>query len=116
MNLLVEKHGGSLAELNIRLGLDRTDSTLSQVRTKSPATQTKKPRSMGNALARRIETALQLPIGWMDTPLSVVEKNGEDDPRVKAMAILESIPTTHRNAAVRLLDVFAQAIKQRQTH
>ena len=49
----------------------------------------------------------------MDTPLSAVEKNGEDDPRVKAMAILESIPTTHWDAAVRLLDVFAQAIKQR---
>ena len=62
--LLIEEHG-SLANLNERLDLPRTDATLSQIKNQS-TTSRGKPKMMGEALARRIEGVLKLQLGWMD--------------------------------------------------
>lgn len=63
LQMLVGQHGGSLANLNEKIGLDRTDATLSQIRTKAPHSKTGKPRVMGDDLARKIEERLSLDLG-----------------------------------------------------
>lgn len=68
--MLIKQHGDSIAKLNEAIGLDRTDATLSQIRTKAPHSKTGTPRSMGDPLARKIEEKLGLERGWMDTPIS----------------------------------------------
>ncbi len=106
--MLVKKHGGSLAKLNEAIGLDRTDATLSQIRTKAPHSKTGKPRVMGDDLARKIEEKLSLGLGWMDTPPSYAELHGEEDPRTKVLLLMESMPPDQWPTAVRLLDALAQ--------
>lgn len=110
--MLVKKHGGSLAELNEAIGLDRTDATLSQIRTKAPHSKTGKPRVMGDDLARKIEEKLSLGNGWMDTPPSFAELHGEQDPRTKVMQLMEAMPSDQWATAVRLLDALAQPAKK----
>lgn len=64
---LIDTHGaGSVANLNEKLGMDRTDATITQIKNQNTNSGTGKPRGMGEALARRIETALDLPVGYMD--------------------------------------------------
>lgn len=108
LRMLVKQHGGSLAALNEAIGLDRTDATLSQIRTKAPHSKTGKPRVMGDDLARKIEEKLSLDVGWMDTPPSYAELHGEDDPRTKVMLLMEAMPPDQWSTAVRLLDALAQ--------
>lgn len=105
--MLLAKHK-SLAELNDRLGLARTDATLSQIKNQSAHHKTGKPRAMGDELARRIEGALNLPEGWMDTPPTYAELHGEHDTIGKALALLEAMEPQARYQAVRLLDALAQ--------
>jgi transcriptional regulator with XRE-family HTH domain len=65
---LISQHG-SIAELNDAVGLARTDPRLSQIRNGNLRSGRQSGRYlMGNAQARQIERALNLPIGWMDTP------------------------------------------------
>ncbi len=109
--MLVKSHGGSLAALNEALDLDRTDATLSQIRTQAPHSKTGKPRVMGDDLARKIEQRLGLEEGWMDTPPSYAELHGEDDPRTKALLLMESMPPDQWATAVRLLDALAKPEK-----
>jgi hypothetical protein len=78
LTMLVEKHNGSLAELNEAIGLVRTDATLSQIRTKAPHSKTGKPRVMGDDVARKREERLSLETGWMDTPPSYEPHNAGD--------------------------------------
>lgn len=108
LQMLVKQHGGSLAALNVAMGLDRTDATLSQIRTKAPHSKTGKPRVMGDDLARKIEEKLSLGLGWMDTPLSYAEMHGQEDPRTKVMQLLEGMPPDQLQTAVRLLDALTQ--------
>lgn len=56
---------GSIAKLNERLELARTDATLSQIKNQS-LTSRGNPKMMGATLARRLESALNLGEGWMD--------------------------------------------------
>ena len=109
--MLVKKHGGSLAELNEAIDLDRTDATLSQIRTRAPHSKTGKPRVMGDDLARKIEEKLSLGLGWMDTPPSYEELHGQSDPRTKVMQLMELMPPDQWQTAVRLLDALAQPAK-----
>mgnify|MGYP003554806488 CR=1 FL=1 len=108
--MLVKLHGGSLAQLNEAIGLDRTDATLSQIRTKAPHSKTGKPRVMGDDLARKIEEKLSLDRGWMDTPPSYAELHHEDDPRAKVLLLMESMPPDQWPTVVRLVDAVAQPI------
>lgn len=64
LELLVEQ-AGTLAAIAEAAG---TSSVyLSQIRNRSLDSKTLKPREMGASMARRIEAALQLPSGWMDS-------------------------------------------------
>ena len=110
--ILVKQHGDSLARLNEALGLDRTDATLSQIRTKAPHSKTRKPRVMGDELARKIEEKLSLEHGWMDTPPSHAELLSDDDPRAKVLLLMEAMPPDQWATVVRLVDAVAQPIKK----
>ena len=105
--MLVERHG-SLAALNEALDMPRTDATLSQIKNQSPHAKTGKPRSMGDDLARKIEAKLRMEPGWMDTPPTYAELNGEADPISKALGILRAMEPELRYQAVRLLDALAE--------
>lgn len=63
---------------------------------------------MGDSLARRIEVALSLPSGWMDTPPTQAERNGIDDQRSKIAQLMESLPDDQLAVALRLLDALAK--------
>lgn len=66
LSLLVEQYG-SLAKLNEVLGRRKTDSTLSQIINLSPDTKTGTPKTMGDKIARDIESSLGLEHAWMDS-------------------------------------------------
>jgi hypothetical protein len=108
LTILVRRHGDSLARLNEALGLDRTDSTLSQIRTKAPHSKTGKPRQMGDDLARKIEEKLSLERGWMDTPPSYGERLDDDDPRAKVLLLMERMPPDQWATVVRLVDAVTE--------
>jgi hypothetical protein len=110
LRMLVKRQGESLAALNEAIGLDRTDATLSQIRTKAPHSKTGKPRVMGDDLARKIEEKLSLDLGWMDTPPSYAELHNDEDPRTKVMLLMEAMPPDQWATAVRLLDALAQPV------
>ncbi len=112
LTILVKRYGGSLARLNEALGLDRTDATLSQIRTKAPHSKTRKPRVMGDELARKIEEKLSLELGWMDTPPSYAELLDDDDPRAKVLLLMEAMPPDQWATVVRLVDAVAQPTKK----
>lgn len=107
LDMLIKKHGG-IAPLNEVIGLARTDATLSQIKNKSVHSKTGTPRAMGDSLARRIETALNLPVGWMDTPPSQSERNGVEDQRQKVEELMRSMSNDQLAVALRLLDALAK--------
>lgn len=107
LDMLIKKHGG-IAPLNEVIGLARTDATLSQIKNKSVHSKTGTPRAMGDSLARRIETALNLPVGWMDTPPSQSERNGIEDQRQKVEELMRSMSNDQLAVALRLLDALAK--------
>lgn len=63
---------------------------------------------MGDPTARQIEQALQLPEGWMDTPLSYSDLHSKEDPRALVMSLMESMPSSEWSTVVRLVDALAQ--------
>ena len=67
LEYLIQQYG-SIANLNMALGLSRTDATISQIRNKTKHSQTGKLRVMGEETARKIEESLNLERGWMDHP------------------------------------------------
>jgi len=106
--LLLKKYR-TFAELNEALGWPRTDSKLSRIKNQNARTDRDgKTFQMGSPMAREIESALSLPTGWMDTPLTYADMHGEDDPRTKVMQLMESMPPDQWATAVRLLDALAQ--------
>lgn len=107
LQLLLDKHK-SLANLNERIGLARTDATLSQIKNQSAHHKTGKPRAMGDDLARKIEEAMQLPSGWMDTPPTYADLHGRPDPVSMALDLLTAMEPEAQYQALRLLDALAQ--------
>lgn len=99
---------GSIAALNEALGLDRTDSTLSQIRTQARHSSTGKPRTMGDELARRIEERLQLPRGWMDTSLEL-ERQAADPQAAAILAMLGQLPEWQRERVATIVRTFVEA-------
>jgi hypothetical protein len=110
--MLVKKYDGSLANLNDALGLDRTDSTLSQIRTGATHSKTGKTRGMGDNLARKIEEKLGLVRGWMDTPPTYDEIHGKEDPKTQAMLLLELMSPEQARVATRLLTAIVEPEKR----
>jgi hypothetical protein len=115
LEMLIREHNNSIAELNAAMGMDRTDATFSQIRNQAVHSKTGKPRSMGDDLARRLEATLKKPVGWMDTPPTYAELHGENDPRAKVMAMMESMPEDQWPVAARLLDALAKPAKENGT-
>lgn len=62
---LIKQHE-SVANLNDRLGWPRTDPRLSRIRNANMRGDRGKPFQMGDSMAREIEAALGLELGWMD--------------------------------------------------
>ena len=62
-----------------------------------------KPYIMGSQAARDIELKLKLPTGWMDTPPSIAEVVGENDPLVMIQALLEGMSEDDKRAALRIV-------------
>lgn len=109
--ILLIKRFGSVAALNEALSWPRTDPKLTQIRNGHMRAGRDKPYQMGDAMAREIEEKLSLETGWMDTPPSYAELQGDDDPRAKVMLLMESMPPDQWPTAVRLLDALAQPAK-----
>lgn len=97
---------GSIANLNVAMGMDRTDATFSQIRNQAVHSKTGKPRVMGEDLARRIEATLNKPEGWMDTPPGYAEV--EDQRISHVVKIMEAMPEWQRDQAVKIVDTLAQ--------
>lgn len=64
---------------------------------------------MGDPMARKIEVALQLECGWMDTPPTYAELQGEDDQIARAQALLQAMEPTQLYMAIRLLETISQS-------
>jgi hypothetical protein len=109
LEMLITRFGGKLANLNEALGLERTNSQLARIRNRNARTDRPgKFFDMGDDLAREIEQKLSLGLGWMDTPPTYAELQGEEDPRTKVMLLMEAMPPDQWATAVRLLDALAK--------
>lgn len=108
--MLIQKHS-SVAALNELLGWSRTDPKLAQIRNGNMRSGRDKPYQMGDAMAREIEEKLSLDLGWMDTPPTYAELQGEEDPRTKVLQLMESMPPDQWATVVRLVDAVAQPQK-----
>ncbi len=94
---------GSMAALNEKIGLARTDATISQIKNQSPDSKTGVPKAMGDAFARRIEGQLGLEPGWMDNV------HGYEHPkRAAAWAIMENMDEHQLDQAYRILHALAE--------
>ncbi len=102
--IMLIKRFGSVAALNEAMAWPRTDPKLTQIRNGHMRAGRDKPYQMGDAMAREIESKLNLEMGWMDTPPTYAELQGDDDPRARVMQIMENIPQDNWATAVRLLD------------
>lgn len=97
---------GSIAALNVAMGMDRTDATFSQIRNQAVHSKTGKPRTMGDDLARRIEVTLSKPEGWMDTPPGYADLS---DQRIShVLKVMEAMPEWQRDQAVKIVDTLAE--------
>jgi hypothetical protein len=109
--LLIGEHG-SIAALNAKIGMARTDATLSQIRNQSPDSKTGVPKSMGDAVARRIETGLGLEVGWMDNPQ--IPHTYRTKRISTALAVMEAMDDDQLAKAVQIIDTLAQPAPQRK--
>lgn len=105
LELLIREHG-SIAALNELLGFERTDSTLSQIRTQAKHSKTKRPRVMGDELARRIEERLHLERGWMDTSAEL-ERRASDQRTVEILDMLNRLPAWQVDQVASIVRAFA---------
>jgi hypothetical protein len=90
------------AALNEAIGWDKTSARLSQINSGTMRKDRDTPYVMGDTMAREIETALHLATGWMDTPPTYAELDG-DDRQAQMLLAMESIPEDLWPTARRLL-------------
>ena len=94
-----------MADLNEALGYSRVEPRLSRIKNGNNRTDREgKKFEMGDNLAREIEEKLNLQTGTMDTPMSWQELYGEEDPRAKVMAVMESMPANEWSQVARVVD------------
>ena len=111
--LLIKEHGGQTRLIEKLPKTEINASTVARIANANVRhDRGGAPYVMGSPMARQIEIALGLPSGWMDTPLTYADMHGEDDPRTKAMQLMESMPPDQWATAVRLLDALAQPATQ----
>lgn len=107
LEVLIERHGGKIANLNEALGYERNDTRLARIRNANARTDRPgKVFQMGDPQAREIEDRLQLPRGWMDTPTDYVDLS---DHRLRhVLKVMEAMPEWQRDQAVKIVDTLAQ--------
>ena len=116
LEMLIKKHS-SIAYLNEALGWARTDPRISRIRNANTRTDRDgKVFQMGDAMARSIETTLNLDEGWMDTPPTYSELHGTPDLAARASEILSAMEPEAQYQAIRLLDALAQPPKTNGTN
>lgn len=96
------------AALNEAIGWSPADPRLSQIASGSLRSGRGTPYVMGDLTARKIEEALQLAEGWMDTPPTYAELHNQEDPRALVMTLMEAMPSSEWTTVVRLVDALAQ--------
>lgn len=94
---------GSMAALNEKIGLVRTDATLSQIKNQSQDSKTGVPKAMGDAFARRIENQLGLESGWMDNIHTY-----QHPTKAAALAIMENMDDRQLDQAYKILHALAE--------
>lgn len=105
---MLKKQYGKWSTLNDAIGWDKTSARLSQIHSGTMRKDRDTAYVMGDVMAREIETALKLPVGWLDTPPTYAELAGENDMRAKALAVMEAMPEDQWATALRLLDALAK--------
>lgn len=113
LQMLVNQHGGDrdgMANLCEALGMARNNTAgLTRILNANIRHEREgEPYEMGSKKAREIETKLNLPAGWMDTPPTYAEMHGDTDPISKALMVMEAMDDSQRYQALRLLDALAQ--------
>lgn len=121
LKILVDRHGGEkdgMANLCQELGYARNNTAgLTRILNANVRHERDgEPYEMGSKKAREIEEKLSLPAGWMDTPLTYSELNGQDDPISKAVELMAAMEPEARYQALRLLDALAQPPKANGTN
>jgi hypothetical protein len=112
--MLVARHGG-MTELCAKLTNQSAPGLTRILNANVRHEREGRPYVMGSPMARKIETDLNLPEGWMDTPPTYAEIHGEDDPRARVMILMESLPKDQWPTAARLLDALAKPEKNNGT-
>lgn len=105
LEMLINAYG-SIAALNEALGLTRTDSSLSQIRSKARHSKSGKPRAMGDPMARRLEEATGKPRGWMDTSTEL-ERQAADPQTAHILALLVQLPDWQKDQVAKIVEAFA---------
>lgn len=85
------RRAGSAQELAFKAGM--FPSYVSQIRSRDPEGK-KRPKNIGSDVARRLETAMGLPHGWMDTPIELEEvvkhRRGTDPVELQTAVLTEA--------------------------
>lgn len=105
---MIKARFGRWVDVNAALGWDSTNARLSQIHSGTIRSDRGTPYTMGDDTAREIETKLELPSGWMDTPPTYAELDGHFDRRARAEAMLAAMDGDQIDTAIRLLDALTQ--------
>jgi hypothetical protein len=103
LDMLIAKHG-KIADLNRALGWEETNGRLYQIHNRSVRSDRGTLYELGDPTAREIEKKLNLEEGWMDTPPSLGEQYGQDDPRAMVWDVVAQMPQGQLETAYRLLN------------
>lgn len=110
--LMLKAELGTLVALNEKIGLDKRDSTLSQILNSAPNSKTGKGKEMGSPMARKLETLCGKEVGWMDTDPDLTREIRVFRPDTAALALeIDALPKGEdRDRVMRLcLDVVEMA-------
>lgn len=105
---MLKKQYGTWADLNQAVGWEKTSARLSQIFSATIRSDRGKPYVMGDETAREIETALELPTGWMDTPPTYAELHDEPDVTSMVIELMDAMEPEKRYQALRVLDALTQ--------
>lgn len=113
LQMLVDRHGGDkdgMANLCEALGLAR-NNTAGLTRILNANVRHERNADvyeMGSKKAREIEQKLHLPVGWMDTPPTMLEQYGPSEPLEKVAALMSVMEPAMQYRVVRLVAVMAE--------
>lgn len=113
LQMLVDQHGGDkngMENLCEALGYARNNTAgLTRIlHANLRLDRDGEPYEMGSKKAREIEHKLNLPTGWMDTPLSRADQFGHSEPLEKMAALMAAMEPEMRYKVVRLVAAMAE--------